>query len=139
MGMNTECLFCKIIKGEIPSIKVWENEYSYAFLDIRPVHPGHVLLVPKEHHANLYDMPDVLLANMAPAIKKLAVAVKKSVAADAINIGMNNDPAAGQVVFHAHIHIMPRYKNDQYKPWIGGPYKNDEAKNETAKKIISNL
>lgn len=137
--MDPNCLFCKIIKGEIPSAQVYEDEHSYTFLDIKPVNPGHTLLVPKKHFANLYEMPDDVLAELAPIIKKLGIAIKKAVSADGINIGMNNDPAAGQLVFHAHIHIMPRYKNDGYEPWVGGPYKNNEAMNETAKKIISNL
>lgn len=134
-----DCLFCKIVKGEIPSEKVYGDEYLYAFLDIRPVNPGHVLLVPKQHFANLYEIPDEVLANLAPVIKKLAIAVKKAVGADGMNIGMNNDSAAGQLVFHAHIHIMPRYKNDGYKPWIGEPYKNDEARYEMAQKIKASL
>jgi len=133
--MNTDCLFCKIIKGEIPSAKVYEDEHSFAFLNIRPINPGHTLLVPKKHFANLYEMPDEILANLAPVIKKLGIAVKKAVGADGINIGMNNDPAAGQLVFHAHIHIMPRFKNDGHEHWHGTPYKNDAEIKTVAKKI----
>ena len=135
--MNTDCLFCKIIKGEIPSAKVYEDEHSFAFLNIRPINPGHTLLVPKKHFANLYEMPDEILANLAPVIKKLGIAVKKAVGADGINIGMNNDPAAGQLVFHAHIHIMPRFKNDGHEHWHGTPYKNDAEIKTVAENIAS--
>jgi len=137
--MNTDCLFCKIIKGEIPSAKVYEDEHSFAFLNIRPINPGHTLLVPKKHFANLYEMPDEILANLAPIIKKLGVAIKKAVSADGINIGMNNDPAAGQLVFHAHIHIMPRFKNDGHEHWHGTPYKNDAEIKTVAENIVSKL
>lgn len=136
--MDPNCLFCKIINGEIPATKIHEDEYSYAFLDIKPINPGHTLLVPKKHFANLYEMPDEVLANLAPTIKKLGIAIKKAVSADGINIGMNNDSAAGQLVFHAHIHIIPRFKNDGYEHWHGTPYQDNDI-DEVAKKIISNL
>lgn len=132
--MNTDCLFCKIIAGEIPSEKIYEDENSFAFLDIKPINPGHTLLVPKKHFENLYEMSDETLAELAPTIKKLAVAVKRAVRADGINIGMNNDGAAGQLVFHAHIHIMPRFKNDGHEHWHGAPYQKDEME-QTAEKI----
>ena len=134
-----DCLFCKIIKGDIPSAKVYEDEYSFAFLDIKPINLGHTLLVPKKHVTNLYEMPDEVLAELAPIIKKLGIAVKKAVGADGINIGMNNDPAAGQLVFHAHIHIMPRFKNDGHEHWHGTPYKNDAEIKTVAENIVSKL
>ncbi|MDO8572860.1 MAG: HIT family protein [bacterium] len=133
-----DCLFCKIINGDIPSAKVYEDQHSYAFLDIKPINAGHTLLVPKKHFANLYEMPDDVLANLTPTIKKLAIAIKKSVGADGINIGMNNDSAAGQLVFHAHIHIMPRFKNDGHEHWHGKPYQDGEIDN-VAQKIKANL
>ena len=118
---------------------MYEDEHSYAFLNIKPINPGHTLLVPKKHFANLYEMPDEILANLAPIIKKLGVAIKKAVSADGINIGMNNDPAAGQLVFHAHIHIMPRFKNDGHEHWHGTPYKNDAEIKTVAENIVSKL
>ena len=121
-----DCLFCKIVAGDIPSTKVYEDACAFAFLDITPVNPGHILLVPKEHSENLYEMPDELLAAMAPVVKKLAIAVKDATGAQGINLGMNNDPAAGQVIFHAHIHIIPRFKNDGHKHWQGKPYQDGE-------------
>ena len=129
-----DCVFCKIIKGEIPADKIYENEDTFAFLDITPINPGHVLLISKKHYENLYDLPDELLSKMAPIIKKLAVAVKKGVNAEGINIGMNNERSAGQLVFHAHFHIIPRFPNDGHFHWKGTPYKKDEAL-KTAEKI----
>lgn len=132
---DASCIFCKISEGVIPSAKIYEDEEFFAFLDIKPVNPGHTLLVPKKHSANLYDTPDETLAHMAPVIKKLAMAVKKAVSADGINIGMNNDPAAGQLVFHAHFHIIPRHSEDGFKHWHSKrPYKDGEI-NKVAEKI----
>lgn len=129
-----DCLFCKIIRGEIPSAKVYEDEHSFAFLDIKPINPGHVLLIPKKHSLNLYEMPDETLRELAPTIKKLSIAIKKAVNADGINIGMNNDPAAGQLVFHSHIHIIPRFVGDGHEHWHGAPYQEGEI-SEVAEKI----
>lgn len=129
-----DCIFCKIVKKEIPADVVYEDENFLGFLDITPVNPGHVLLIPKEHYENLYDMPDELLGKAGPLLKKLAIAVKKGVDAEGINIGMNNERPAGQLVFHAHFHIMPRFVDDGYEHWHGSPYKEGEAK-QTAQKI----
>ncbi len=128
------CIFCKIIKREIPADVVYEDENCLAFLDITPINPGHVLLIPKEHYENLYDLPDKELENLAPIIKKLAIAIKKGVDAEGINIGMNNERPAGQLVSHAHFHIMPRFSNDGYQHWRGQPYKEGES-SQTASKI----
>jgi histidine triad (HIT) family protein len=135
----TDCIFCKIIAREIPASIIYENDSSIAFLDARPINPGHTLLVPKEHHKNLYDMPDELLSHFMPTIKKLAIAIKKAVVADGINIGMNNEGAAGQIVMHHHTHIIPRYSNDGHKHWKGKDYENKAVEIETAKKIKSAL
>jgi len=134
-----DCIFCKIAKGEIPADKVYEDKNCLAFLDITPVNPGHVLLISKKHYENLYDLPDEELKNLAPIIKKLAVAIKKGVNADGINIGMNNERPAGQLVSHAHFHIMPRFSNDNLSHWPGKPYQEDESKQvaEQIKKFIS--
>jgi len=110
-----DCIFCKIIKGEIPAVKIYEDENCLAFLNIKPVNRGHALVVHKEHHDNLYEMPDECLAQIAPQIKKVAIAVKDGVNADGINVWMNNGAAAGQVIFHAHFHIIPRFTDDGYR------------------------
>lgn len=126
---NQDCIFCRIVKGEIPADKVYEDDEFLGFLDITPINPGHTLLIPKEHYENLYNLPDEILSKMAPIIKKIAIAVKKGVNADGINLGMNNERPAGQLVFHAHFHIMPRFINDGHHHWKGAQYKEDESQN----------
>ena len=86
------CLFCKIIAGEIPCTKVYEDDTVLAFLDIRPVNIGHTLVIPKNHHTNLYDTEDATLSHMMTVTKKLSIAVREALHADGINIEMNNDP-----------------------------------------------
>lgn len=134
-----DCVFCKIARGEIPSDKIYEDNNFFAFLDINPVNFGHTLLIPKAHYENLYNLPDEILKEMAPLIKKFAIAVKNGTVADGINIGMNNDSAAGQVVTHAHIHIIPRFTNDGFRHWRGKPYANKKESAEVADKIKSSF
>ena len=134
-----DCLFCKIIAGEIPSDKVYEDDTVFAFLDLHPLNIGHTLVVPKAHAANLYDTPDETLSNIATVIKKLSIAIKSTQSADGINIEMNNDPAAGQIIFHAHIHIIPRFSGDGFIHWNGVRGNNDREMAEVAKKISSAL
>lgn len=134
-----DCVFCKIIKGEIPADKIYDDDNFFAFLDINPNNPGHTLIIPKKHYKNLYELPDETLSEIAPLIKKLAVAVKLGVNADGINIIMNNNGAAGQIVPHAHFHIIPRFANDGLRHWPGKSYANKEESAEIAEKIKSNL
>ena len=117
-----DCLFCKIIEGKIPSSKIYEDKTVIAFLDINPVHPGHTLIVPKCHSTSLFDMPEDDIAAVFSAAKKIAQAVKDATGAGGINVNMNNDKAAGQVVFHSHIHIVPRFDNDGLRLWPGRKY-----------------
>lgn len=133
--MNEECLFCKIISGKIPGEKVYEDEDSFAFLDINPVNVGHTLLVPKMHYENIFDIPEELLCKIAANSKKLSITIKKALDADGVNVMTNNGKAAGQLVFHSHTHIVPRYESDGFQHWKGRrPYKDGEAK-EVADKI----
>ncbi|MEK7558360.1 MAG: HIT family protein [Patescibacteria group bacterium] len=135
---DPSCIFCKIIQKEIPTDFIYEDESTVAFLDIKPNNPGHTLVVPKVHYKNIFDIDENALRELSLGIKKIASAVKKGVLADGINIIMNNDSAAGQLVFHAHIHIIPRFLNDGYRPWPGKEYKEGEA-SIVAKKIKANL
>lgn len=130
----TDCIFCKIIKGEIPSSKVYEDEKVFAFLDIAPVNKGHTLVIPKEHYVNIFDMPEELLKDVSVAVKNISAAVQKGVNADGISLGMSNNSAAGQVVMHAHMHIMPRFKDDGLRLWPQGKYEEGEMQ-EYAEKI----
>jgi len=122
----SDCLFCKIISKEIPSTVVYEDDSVFAFLDIRPVNKGHTLVVPKEHHMNLFDTPDDILGKMISTVKKVGNAVQNAVKADGVNLGMNNGGAAGQVIFHAHMHIIHRLPDDGFKHWHGKEFGNDE-------------
>jgi len=123
----TDCIFCKIIEGKIPSIKVFENEKIIAFLDISPVNPGHVLVMPKKHFKNIFDVPEDLLCETVKISKKIASSLIKAKLAQGINIGINNELAAGQLVMHLHVHVMPRLENDGFKHWQGKAYPKDQA------------
>jgi histidine triad (HIT) family protein len=112
-----DCIFCKIIAGKVPADKVYENDKIFALLDIAPVNKGHTLVVPRAHHADLLETPDDVLSDMITRTKKIAAAVVKAVNADGFNIGVNTKPAAGQVVFHTHLHIIPRFSGDGLKHW----------------------
>lgn len=121
------CIFCKIAKGDIPSHKIYEDEHVFAFLDIKPNNPGHTLVIPKEHFENIYTIPDEEFARVSLGAKKIALAIKNSLDADGINLSMNNEEAAGQVIFHAHLHVIPRYKTDGFKHFPKKSYKDGEA------------
>ncbi len=129
-----DCIFCTIIAGKIPANKVYENGHSLAFLDINPINKGHTLVVPKDHYSEVSDLPSSVLHDMIDAVQKVADAVKKGVAADGINLGMNNGRAAGQVVFHAHMHVIPRFSHDGLHHWPSKKYAEGEIK-EVEEKI----
>ena len=135
----TDCLFCKIIAGEIPAQKVYEDDTVLAFLDIHPVNIGHTLVIPKTHSVNLYETPNETLAHTMVVVKKLSIAIKKAVGADGINIEMNNEPVAGQVIFHTHWHIVPRFQGDGFTHWRSPRDYNDGEAVEVAQKISLSL
>src|SRR5680860_576806 len=109
------CIFCKIIAGEAPCYKVYEDEHVLAFLDINPVNPGHTLVVSKKHFSNIEEADDETLCQVIKAIKKIGFSLKKNLAVPGYNVQANNDPAAGQVVAHLHFHVTPRYLDDCLK------------------------
>ena len=123
----TDCIFCKIVAGEISSHKVYEDDQFLAFLDINPVNPGHTLVIPKKHYANLEATPADTLQGLIVTVKKVAVAVVKGTAAEGFNIGLNNGRVAGQIVDHIHSHIMPRRAEDGHELWHGKPYAEGQA------------
>lgn len=133
------CLFCKIVVGEIPCTKVYEDDTVFAFLDIHPVNIGHTLIVPKVHSVNLYETPDETVAHMMVVAKKLSIAIKKGMNADGVNIEMNNEPVAGQIIFHTHLHIIPRFKGDGFTHWHGARGYEDGEADEVSKKIQNSL
>ncbi|MEF3255134.1 MAG: HIT family protein [Deferribacterales bacterium] len=135
-----DCIFCKIINGDIPASKVYEDEDFIAILDIRPVNLGHTLLIPKQHNRNILDTPDDLGAKIYPLLKKLSIAIMKGLSADGINIIQNNEEYGGQEVFHSHLHIIPRFKEDglRFTP-RNLTYDSDDIKNDIINKIRSAL
>lgn len=133
-----DCLFCKIINGEVSSYKVYEDDETLAFLDINPVNKGHTLVVPKKHYKNLYETPDDVLAKLMSVVKKLATSIKGSLDADGTNIEMHNDEIAGQLIEHTHIHIIPRFNGDNLSLWPRKQYGEGEIE-ETVEKIKINL
>jgi len=134
----SDCIFCKIISGEIPSHKVYEDKNVLAFLDINPINPGHTLVIPKKHSADLLEAPEETVVELIKIVKKIALAVMKATGAKGFNLGLNNGEAAGQAVTHLHFHIMPRLENDGYKLWAGKSYKEGQAK-QIAEKIKNEL
>eukprot|EP01100_Stratorugosa_tubuloviscum_P013348 TRINITY_DN663_c0_g2_i1.p1 TRINITY_DN663_c0_g2~~TRINITY_DN663_c0_g2_i1.p1 ORF type:complete len:137 (+),score=71.48 TRINITY_DN663_c0_g2_i1:71-481(+) len=132
-------IFTRIIAGEIPCSKVYEDEHVFAFLDINPINKGHTLVIPKEQYADLFDIPDNLLSQVSIATKKISIAIMKATGAKGVNILQNNRPAAGQIVFHYHNHIIPRFENDGKKlDWVATKYEEGE-KDEIITKILANL
>ena len=105
----SDCLFCKIINGEIPSLKVYEDEHVFAFMDIMPLTKGHTLLIPKTHCKDLFEMPEEVARNLYAAAPKVANAIKAAFRPAGMNTVNNNGAAAGQTVFHYHLHLIPRY------------------------------
>lgn len=133
-----DCIFCKIVSGEIPAEKIYENDKVLAFLDNTPVNSGHALVIPKAHHENLVDTEDNLLCEIILTVKKLAPIIVKAVGADGYNLGVNSGKVAGQAIFHTHFHVMPRFFGDGHKHWQGTPYKEGEMR-EVAGEIRESL
>ncbi len=129
-----DCLFCKIATGEIPAEMIYQDENTLAFLDINPTNQGHVLVIPKAHSEDIFNMPRSSWTEVTNIVHKLSPIIQKATRADGINIGMNNGRAAGQIIFHPHVHIIPRYKKDGLQEWSRKEYKEGEAK-QIAKKI----
>ena len=112
--MSGSCIFCKIVQKKAPASIVYEDEKVVAFLSIQPINVGHTLVVPKAHYENIHDIPDEEVSHLYKIVKKLAPAVKKAVEAEGIRIVQNNGEAAGQVIFHLHVHIIPMNKESQW-------------------------
>ena len=130
-----DTIFEKIITREIPSEVVYEDDTVFAFLDIKPINVGHTLVVPKKKFVNIFDADPSVLGQMLIVAQKIAVALKALTRCDGININMNNGPAAGQEVFHAHIHVIPRFDGDE----VYRPAKHQEYDKEVAQKLAHAL
>ena len=110
--IDRDCIFCKIAGGDIPSSTVYEDEQFRVLLDLSPATKGHALILPKQHYANIFEIDENILRDLIVLAKKVASAMKETLNCDGVNIVQNNGEAAGQTVFHFHMHIIPRYKDD---------------------------
>ena len=131
-----ECIFCKIVKKEIPARIVYEDDENIAFLDRAPTSKGHTLVIPKQHNGERFsEYPDEEVKSLFLAVKNVSKAIEKGLSKN-YNIGINNGPIAGQIIFHPHVHIIPRYENDGLKLWPGKQLEDKEM-DELQEKIKS--
>ncbi len=122
-----DCIFCKIVRDEIPSSRILETDHAVAFLDINPVNKGHVLVVPRHHHADLTELSQSVAAHLGGLLPKLCRAIQAATGADGFNVIVNNGEAAGQTIGHGHWHIIPRFHQDPVNwPWPHSEYVGDE-------------
>ncbi len=135
MRQMSDCLFCKIVEKEIPSVAVYEDEEIYAFLDIHPINRGHTLVVPKKHCSGFLDCDGSVLPSWILVTQKIAQAMKNGLGADGLNLMQNEGSAAGQAIPHLHIHIVPRFAGDGLRHWPGKSYASDEEKFKMAEGI----
>lgn len=132
-----DCIFCKIIAGEIPSRKIYEDDKVYAFMDIGPINYGHTLVIPKEHHTGSSTIPEETAGRMFKVASRIGVALKRALDADAFNLHLADGTCAGQVVMHAHLHVVPRFAEDDFHwNWRQKQYESDELANEVQQKIM---
>lgn len=122
-----DCIFCKIANGEIPSKTIYEDDRFRAILDLGPATKGHALILPKQHAANLYELPEETAAEVMKLAKKLAIQMKEKLHTDGLNVVQNNGEVAGQTVMHYHLHLIPRYIDDaQHISWTPGNPSQEE-------------
>lgn len=128
-----DCLFCSIVAGEIPSNKVYEDDVCLAFLDIQPINRGHTLVIPKEHFSGLSDLPPDTAGHMMNVAQKVAAGVRASdIECDAVNLLLADGEAAGQEVFHVHLHVVPRRQGDGFGYEFPEAYGESPAEGELA-------
>ncbi len=133
-----DCIFCKIIDGDIPASKVYEDEHVLAFLDISQVTKGHTLVIPKEHHENLYELPSEAAEKVFSVVPKIAKSIKERFQPIGLNLLNNNGEPAGQSVFHYHVHILPRYGEGDGFGAIWKPH-SDEYSSEDLRQIAQEI
>ena len=129
------CIFCKLANGDIPTATLYEDEDFRVILDAAPAAKGHALIIPKEHYKNLYELDDALAAKALVLAKKMITKMTEVLGCDGYNIVQNNGEAAGQTVFHFHLHMIPRYKDDG----VGLGWKMGELTEEDKEEILSGL
>ncbi|HUX80895.1 MAG TPA: HIT family protein [Candidatus Paceibacterota bacterium] len=122
-----DTIFMKIIRREVPAEIVYEDDETLAFLDVKPVTPGHTLVIPKKFARNIFDVDEVTLAAVMRTVRKIAPAVRDAVGAHGVHINSNHEPAAGQIVFHLHFHLIPRHTRDEFTLWPQKEYPESDA------------
>ena len=132
---DANCIFCKILDGVIPSAKLYEDEDFVIILDVGPASFGHALMIPKNHYANLFEMPEELLSKAMSLAKVWGDKLVKALNADGLNLVQNNGLAAGQTVFHYHLHLIPRYEGDN----VGNLWDPGTLTEEQKKEILEKL
>ncbi len=129
MARDPDCLFCKIVAGELPATVVAEDDRTVSFMDINPATPGHALVVPRDHATDLLSIPAEDLEAVSVAAQRLAHRAKEALGADGVNLLNSCGAAAWQTVFHFHMHVIPRYEDDPLRlPWVPGPGDEGEIK-----------
>ena len=129
-----DCIFCAIVAGEIPAVKVYEDEQVFAFMDIAPANPGHTLVIPKQHYRNIFDMPPEIGSKIMPTAILIANAIRTALNPDGLNLFQSNEAAAFQTVFHFHLHLIPRWEGDPLRlPWRPSEGDMEEIGNIAAK------
>ncbi len=130
----SDCIFCKLANGVFPTNTVYEDETFRVIMDLGPASPGHMLILPKEHYANLYELPEDTAAAAMKLAKKLAIAAKDALHADGVNVVQNNEEAAGQTVMHFHLHVIPRFEGvGNVTLWEPGTAASEELAEQAAK------
>lgn len=130
------CIFCQIVNHEIPCYQIFEDDQILAFLDIKPVNPGHTIILPKKHYKNIEEISAVDLTALILVIKKVGGLLKSRLGVAGYNVNCNNDPLAGQTIPHLHFHVIPRRFGDGCVAWPQGAYGAGEAE-EIIKKLIN--
>ncbi|MFT3891879.1 MAG: HIT family protein [Anaerolineales bacterium] len=129
--MTTSCIFCKIVEGSVPASKVYEGELCMAFMDIQPVNPGHALVIPKGHFADLSELPAEIGGHLFQVAQRVALSLPKTnVKNEGVDFFLANGEAAGQEVFHVHLHVIPRYAGDGFGFRFGPYYKTLPERSE---------
>ncbi|MCA1809728.1 MAG: HIT family protein [Kiritimatiellia bacterium] len=131
-----DCIFCRIVKEELPCTRVYEDDLALAFMDIAPVVRGHVLVIPREHYDPLYAVPERLLQHLIGVVSRVARGQMTGLQANGVNIMQANGAVAGQVVPHVHFHVIPRFHDDGHSwNWRAGKYDNPDEAHGLARKI----
>lgn len=138
--MQTECVFCKIARGQLPATRIFEDRQSLAFMDIAPIIQGHALVIPRDHYDPITALPESLLQHLIVVARQVARAQLDGLQADGVNIMQANGAAAGQVVPHVHFHVIPRYGNDGHHwNWKTVKYDTPAAMQALAEKLRKSL